>query len=61
MIKKLFIGCLILFSAFQCFAEENIELYVGEIKILKVGEIERIAIGNSGILSTSMLNNGSYS
>ncbi len=58
MIKKLFIGCLILFSAFQCFAEENIELYVGEIKILKVGEIERIAIGNSGILSTSMLNNG---
>ena len=47
-----------MFSAFQCFAEGNIELYVGEIKILKVGEIERIAIGNSGILSTSMLNNG---
>jgi len=58
MIKKLFIGCFVLFSTFHCFAEESIELYVGEIKILKVGEIERIAVGNSGVLSTSMLNNG---
>ena len=58
MKKKLFIGCFILFSAFTCFAEESIELYVGEIKILKVGDIERIAVGNSGLISTSMLNNG---
>jgi pilus assembly protein CpaC len=47
-----------LFTAFNCFAGENIDLYVGEIKILKVGEIERIAVGNSSTLSTSMLNNG---
>ena len=58
MIKKLCLGCFILFSAFNCFAEEDFDLYVGEIKILKVGDIERIAVGNSGILSTSMLNNG---
>jgi pilus assembly protein CpaC len=58
MIKKLCLGCFILFSAFNCFAEEDFDLYVGEIKILRVGDIERIAVGNSGILSTSMLNNG---
>ncbi|MFT5350453.1 MAG: pilus assembly protein CpaC [Planctomycetota bacterium] len=58
MIKKLFIGCLIFFSACYCFAEDSIGLYVGEIKILKVEDIERIAVGNSKLLSTSMLNNG---
>jgi pilus assembly protein CpaC len=58
MIKKLCVGCVILFSVFNCFAEENIQLYVGEVKILKMGEIERMAVGNSGAVSTSLLNNG---
>ncbi len=35
-----------------------VELYVGEIKILKVVDINRIAVGNSKLLSTSLLNNG---
>ncbi|MBT7952810.1 MAG: type II and III secretion system protein [Gammaproteobacteria bacterium] len=59
MIKKLFVLCFILSSALQpSFAGEKIELYVGKIKILNVGDIERIAVGNSTLLSTSMLNNG---
>ena len=59
MIKKLLISGFILFFSSYCFAEEdNIGLYVGEIKILKVGNIERIAVGNSKLISTSMLNNG---
>ena len=55
MIKKLIIGSFIMLSAMQSFAEEKIELYVGEIKILQVGDIERIAVGNSALLSTSIL------
>lgn len=58
MIKKMLMGCLIALSAFQTFANESIELYVGEIKILEVDDIERIAVGNSALLSTSLLNNG---
>ena len=58
MIKKLFIGCVLLFSATICHAGENINLYVGQIKILKVGDINRVAVGNSKLLSTSMLSNG---
>ena len=39
-------------------ADDNLTIFVGEIKIIEVGEIERVAVGNSGILSTSMLDNG---
>ena len=58
MIKKLIIGCLVALASMQSYAEEKFELYVGEIKILNVGDIDRIAVGNSKLLSTSMLNNG---
>ena len=40
------------------YADDNLTIFVGEIKIIEVGEIERVAVGNSGILSTSMLDNG---
>lgn len=33
-------------------------MFVGEIKILDVGAIDRIAVGKSDVLSTSMLDNG---
>ena len=58
MIKKLIIGYLVALASMQSYAEEKFELYVGEIKILNVGDIDRIAVGNSKLLSTSMLNNG---
>ena len=50
----------LVFAAGLCWAadDEMVELYVGEIKILKVADINRIAVGNSKLLSTSLLNNG---
>ncbi|MFQ5658864.1 MAG: type II and III secretion system protein family protein [Gammaproteobacteria bacterium] len=58
MIKKRVIGCLLLLWVTNGFANDRVELYVGEIKILKVDGIKRVAVGNSSVLSTSMLNNG---
>jgi len=58
MIKKIFVACLLLLMTNICLANERIELYVGEIKILKLGNIERIAVGNPVIVSNSMLNAG---
>ncbi len=57
MFKKIFVVCLLL-SACICSAEERIELYAGEIKILELGNIERIAVGNPEVISNSLLNNG---
>ncbi len=58
MIKNIFVASLLLFTTSVCIAEEHIELYLGEIKILKLGNIERIAMGNPAIASNSLLNNG---
>lgn len=58
MIKKIFVACLLLLMTNICLAAERIELYVGEIKILKLGNIERIAVGSPSIVSNSMLNDG---
>jgi pilus assembly protein CpaC len=48
---------LILVSS-TCIASERIYVFMGEIKILEVGAIDRVAVGNSKLLSTSMLDNG---
>lgn len=58
MIKKIFIASLLLSFSVVCSAEEKIELYAGEIKILKLTNVERIAVGNPEVVSNSMLNNG---
>jgi pilus assembly protein CpaC len=58
MIKKIFVACLLLLMTNICLAADRIELYVGEIKILKLGNIERIAVGSPAIVSNSMLNDG---
>jgi len=58
MIKIIFIASLSLSFSLVCSAAERIELYVGEIKILKLSNVERIAVGNPEIVSNSMLNNG---
>lgn len=39
-------------------AVDQVTLFTGEIKILEVGAIDRVAVGNGGLLSTSMLENG---
>lgn len=60
MMKTIFTALIIGFTAWQsAFADtEQINVYVGEIKILQVGDIDRVAVGNSSLLSTSMLDNG---
>lgn len=59
MLRQLMVA-VFLFAAGICQAadDEIVELYVGEIKILEVTDINRIAVGNSKLLSTSLLNNG---
>ncbi len=58
MIKNTFVACLLFFTANVCIANERIELFFGEVKILKLGEIERIAIGNPAVISNSLTNKG---
>ncbi len=58
MIKNIFVASLLLFTTSICIAGEQIELYVGEIKILRLGDIERIAMGDPEVASNSLLNNG---
>lgn len=59
MLKRIFLtGFLFLISCPASLAAEKLELYVGQIKILKVKDIKRIAVGNASVLSTSLLNNG---
>lgn len=38
--------------------DELITLYVGEIKVMKLGAVERVAVGNAKLISTSALKNG---
>ncbi len=49
---------LLVLSSLTAHAADEVTLFVGEIKILEVGEIDRVAVGNSGMVSTSMLDNG---
>src|SRR3990172_7256377 len=58
MKKVFFIFCFFIYISGASAAEEIIDLYVGEVEILKVGDISRIAVGNAKLVSTSMLNNG---
>ena len=58
MIKKITVACLLFVLANVGKAQDMVEIYVGEIKILKVDAIERIAVGLGDLLSTSILNNG---
>ncbi|NNL99163.1 MAG: hypothetical protein HKO62_00340 [Gammaproteobacteria bacterium] len=39
-------------------AAQTISLVVGELKTLKPGPIERVAVGDAGLMSTSLLKNG---
>jgi pilus assembly protein CpaC len=39
-------------------ATESILVFIGEIKILEVGDVDRVAVGKGDLISTSMLDNG---
>lgn len=58
MINKIFLTCLLTMMTTLSFAAERIELYLGEIKVLKIGEIDRIAVGNPKVVSNSVSNDG---
>ncbi|HEX5056722.1 MAG TPA: pilus assembly protein N-terminal domain-containing protein [Gammaproteobacteria bacterium] len=42
----------------QALAQERMALYVGEVKVIRVGSVDRVAVGNGDLLSTSILKNG---
>jgi pilus assembly protein CpaC len=56
--KKIIISFLMLMMIHSLEASESIKLFIGEIKILEVGSIDRVAVGNSKLISTSILDNG---
>lgn len=56
--KKYIITALLSLVFISANANDSISMFVGEIKILEVGNIDRVAVGNGGLVSTSMLDNG---
>jgi pilus assembly protein CpaC len=56
-VKKLIITLFVLLGIQNANAE-TLNLYIGEIKILEVGAVERVAVGNGDLVSTSVLDNG---
>jgi pilus assembly protein CpaC len=42
----------------QALAQEKMSLYVGEVRVIRVGNVDRVAVGNGELLSTSILKNG---
>lgn len=48
----------LLIVALPCQAKRGIDLYVGEIQVIKTGRIDRVALGNPKIASNSILPNG---
>lgn len=57
-LSNLIFGLLLLVFVNNIFANEQLNLYVGEVKVINVGEVERVAVGKGDILSTSILKNG---
>jgi len=58
ILKHIMLALGLLLVSLTSLATERIIVFVGEIKILEVGSIDRVAVGNSSLLSTSMLDNG---
>jgi len=58
MLNKILITVLLIVVSQLCFSADVIEMYQGEVKILKVGNINRVAVGDAKLISTSLLNNG---
>ena len=56
--KQCFLAILLSFMATSTFASDNISMFLGEIKIIEVGAVDRVAVGKGDLLSTTMLDNG---
>ena len=57
MRKVLFAIVMMTFSV-AASASQHMTMSVGEIKLLRLSPIERVAVGQSAVLSTSLLKNG---
>ncbi len=57
-IKNFFLAFLLILMTTGAFATDHISMFLGEIKIIEVGAIDRVAVGNGELLSTTMLDNG---
>ncbi len=58
MLRNLLIACLLGIFSTVSYAARVIELDIGEMKILKLAAIERVAVGQAEMLGTSLLQNG---
>jgi len=57
-IKKFFLAFFLTIMTTAAFATDQISMFLGEIKIIEVGAIDRVAVGKGDLLSTTMLDNG---
>ena len=51
-------AALIFWTAAAAGAEKSITVFVGEVRVLDVGSVDRVAVGNGKLLSTTVLDNG---
>lgn len=51
-------GLILAHSASAAPAKQYIELYMGQVKSIQVGEVKRIAVGMDAVLGTSVMDNG---
>lgn len=49
---------LMLWAAVAAGAGKNITVFVGEVRVMEVGAVDRVAVGNGKLLSTTVLDNG---
>ena len=56
--RKVIFAIVIMAVSTAAAADQRINMYVGEIKLMRLSPIERVAVGQSAILSTSLLQNG---
>lgn len=56
--RRLFAALLLLFLAPGVSAAKQLTVFVGEVRVLDVGAVDRVAVGSGKLLSTTMLENG---
>ena len=56
--RKVIFAIVIMTISAAAAANQRVTMYVGEIKLMRLSPIERVAVGQSAILSTSLLQNG---
>ena len=58
IVKKIITAIYLLLFTLTATASDQVSMFIGEIKILEVGAIDRVAVGKGDLLSTTILENG---